>query len=128
MRQTPTPQSHLFINSQPLFIPGRREFTKGNGLFINRLPNDGETQVDSGRCARSVFFENQRHFGAGGDAVTSRFLVFGPDFMLLENRIAGLVDGKEIRIDGKALSVAHAFRLFQTNPHEVSSLGVQVWP
>lgn len=73
--------------------------------------------------ARSVLVENQRHFGAGSNAVADHLLVLGPNLMLLENRIAGLVNGKEVRVDGITLGVAHAFRPVQTNPHEVSSLG-----
>ena len=35
---------------------------------------------------------------------------------------ARLVDGEQVWIDGVTLGVAHAFRLFETNPHKVSSL------
>lgn len=71
----------------------------------------------------SVFFENQRHFRAGGDAVPGRLLVFGFDLVLSQNRVAGLVDGKKVRVDGVALRVAHTFGLLQTNPHGPSSFG-----
>ena len=71
----------------------------------------------------SVVFENQRHFGTVCDAVAGGLRVLGPDLVLLENRIAGLINRKEVWVDGVALGVAHAFRLFQTNPHEASSPG-----
>lgn len=74
-------QRALFINGQPLFIPGRQQFIQGNGLFINRL-------LSTAPCrgfAPSVLVEDQRHLGAGGDAIASQLLVFGPDVVLLKN-------------------------------------------
>jgi hypothetical protein len=41
--------------------------------------------------------------------------------VFFEDRIARLVDGEQVWIDGVTLRVAHAFRLFETNPHKVSS-------
>jgi hypothetical protein len=108
----------VFINGQPLFIPGRREFINDNELFINRLLSAPLQR----RLAPSVVFENECHFRTGRDAVTGGLLVPGPDLMLLENRIARLVNGEQVWVDGVALGVAHTLRLFQTNPHEVSSL------
>jgi len=64
-----------------------------------------------------VVFENQRHFRAGGDSVSRQFCVLGPHFVVLEDRVARVVDRKEVGVDGEALCVAHAPGLFKTNSH-----------
>ena len=88
-------------------------------MFTNRLLS--ARWVGAG-VAPLVVFENQRHFGTGRDSVAGGLLILGPDVMLLENRIARLVNGEKVWVDGVALGVAHTLRLFQTNPHEASFL------
>lgn len=104
-------QRQLFIPGQRLFIPRRLKFISGNGLFISGL-----------LLAQSVVFENQRHLRAGSHPVAGQLLVLGAHLVLFEDRITRVVDREKIRVDGVALGVAHAFGLFETNPHEVSSL------
>jgi hypothetical protein len=74
-----------------------------------------------GKVAPSVIFDNQRHLRTRSHTVASQLLVIGRYLVLFEDRIAGLVDGKQVWIDGVTLGVAHAFRLLETNPHKASS-------
>ena len=60
---------------------------------------------------------------SGQEATPSRinFRILGRHLVFFEDRIARLVDREQVWIDGVTLGVAHAFRLFETNPHQVSS-------
>ncbi len=53
--------------------------------------------------------ENQRFFRAGGHAITGALFVSGRNVMLLERRVAHVVDGGEqLGISGVAERMAHA--------------------
>jgi hypothetical protein len=107
----------LFTPSQPLFIPGQLAFIYRASLFtFGSLTGFGSAAADT-----SVFFDDERHFRAGGHTVADQLRILGWHFVFFEDRIARLVDREQVWIDCVALGVAHAFRLFETNPHEVSS-------
>jgi hypothetical protein len=65
----------------------------------------------------SILFQDQRHFRAGRDPVTSQLRVLGPNLVLFESGVAGVVDREKFRVDGVALRMPNAFRLFETNLH-----------
>src|SRR5271163_661867 len=70
-----------------------------------------------------VLFDDQRHFRAGGHTIASQLLILRPHLVLFDDRIARVVDWEQVWIDGVTLGMAHAFGLFETNPHKVPSLG-----
>src|ERR1700733_3046398 len=96
-------------------------------MFICCLPI-GSAQRPAGiisaacRVGPLVLFDDQRHFRAGGPPVASQLLILGPHLVLFEDRIARVVDWKQVWIDGVALGMTHAFGLFETNPHKLPSL------
>jgi len=119
-------RNQLFIPGQPLFIPGQPLFISDNRLFIRSLlirrAQRRRRMVHlRGKVAASVLFDNQRHFGTRSHTVASHLHVLGLYLVFFEDRIARLVDGEQVWIDRVTLGVAHAFRLFETNPHKVSS-------
>jgi hypothetical protein len=121
-------RSQLFIPGQPLFIPGQPLFIYDNRLFIRGSLLGREQQPTSGgqirgKAAPSVLFDNQRHFRTRSHTVASQLHILGPHLVLFEDRIARLVDGEQVWIDGVTLGVAHALRLLETNPHKASSPG-----
>src|SRR5271163_4353487 len=69
-----------------------------------------------------VLVEGQRHFWTGRHTVASQLLILGPHLVLFEDRIARIIDGEQVWIDGVTLSMAYAFGFFETNPHKVPSL------
>ena len=107
----------LFTPSQPLFIPGQLAFIYRASLFtFGSLTGFGSAAADA-----SALFDDERHFRAGGHPVADQLRILGWHFVFFEDRIARLVDREQVWIDCVTLGVAHAFRLFETNPHEVSS-------
>jgi hypothetical protein len=118
-------RSQLFIPGQPLFIPGQPLFIYDNRLFIRSLLIEHSSAAAwltiRGKVVPSVLFDNQRHFGTRCHTVASHLHILGLYLVFFEDRIARVVDGEQVWIDGVTLGVAHAFRLFETNPHKVSS-------
>src|ERR1700722_5669288 len=72
------------------------------------------------QARRSAVFENQCDFGTCGDPIPRELLVFWPNLALLEDRVAGLVDWEQLRVDGIALGMTHALRLLKPNLHTIS--------
>ena len=75
--------------------------------------------VDTGRSLAVclVLVEDERHLGAGRDAVAGQLLVLGTHLVLFEGRVTRLVNREQDGIDRVALGVANAARLFETNLH-----------
>jgi hypothetical protein len=70
-----------------------------------------------GKCAGSVLFEHQSKLGTGCYAVSGLVFVSGLDFVGLEDAVTGVVNGKQLGVDGIALGMADTPRLFETNFH-----------
>jgi hypothetical protein len=72
--------------------------------------------------AALIGIEDQRHFRARGHTVASQLLVLGSHLVIYDDRVARVIDGKQVWIDGVTLGMAYALGLFETNPHKVPSI------
>src|ERR1700757_3951995 len=61
------------------------------------------TKLSSPRT-RSTVFENQRALRADVDALPGALFVFGLDLVRLQNRIAVIIERKQVRVDGVTLA------------------------
>src|SRR5829696_3606298 len=67
-----------------------------------------------------ILFEDQRLLGAGLDALAGEFLIAWRHFVSLQDRIAGVVDRKEVRINRIALRMTHALAVVDANFHAIT--------
>ena len=73
-----------------------------------------------GNPERLVLFEDQRLLGTGLDALAGEFLIAWLHFVRLQDRIAGVVDWKKVRINRIALRMTHALGVVDANFHAIT--------